>query len=269
MVRCSFSSLRWLCLLLAASGSLAWSANLVVNGDFEQNGGLGQINVNPAISYATGWASGTPTDAQYAFNFIVDQNADNAGFPSVFSPGAGTNIYVWGPETPANKGGPQANGFTGSPNGGYFMGMDGGYATAAISQTINGLDTTKQYTLSFEYAFGQFTDQQGATNQSITVGFGGATDSTGTFLVPSKGFLGWNNFSKNFTPTSSSQLLSFLAVGPYGLPPFAFLDNVSLVEVTGPPPPPPGVPEPATLTLAALGACAVFGRYRRLKARQG
>ena len=268
MVRWNFSSLRWLCLLLAASGSLAWSANLVTNGNFEQNGGLGQINVNPAISYATGWTSGTPTDATYAFNFIVNADADNLGFPSVNSPALQTNIYVWGPETPANKGGPQPNGFTASPNGGYFLGMDGGYATAAMSQQINGLTVGTDYTLSFEYAFGQFTDEFGATSQSITFNFGGSSGSTPTFNVPERGFSGWQTFSQNFTASSDSQLLSFLAVGPYGLPPFAFLDNVSLVEVTGPPPP-SGVPEPATLTLAALGACAVVGRYRRLKARQG
>ena len=268
MVRCNFSSLRWLCLLLAASGSLAWSANLVTNGDFEQNGGLGQIDVSPAISYATGWSTGTPTDATYAFNFIVNANADSLGFPSVFSPGAGTNIYVWGPNTPPAKGGPQNNGFTGSPNGGYFLGMDGGYATAAMSQQINGLTQGTEYTLSFEYAFGQFTDQSGATSQSITFNFGGSSGSTPTYNVPQRGFSGWNTFSQNFFASNNSQLLSFLAVGPYGLPPFAFLDNVSLVEVTGPPPP-SGVPEPATLTLAALGACAVVGRYRRLKARQG
>jgi len=268
MVRWNFSSLRWLCLLLAASGSLAWSANLVTNGDFETNGGLGQIDVSPAISYATGWSSGTPTDATYAFNFIIDANADNAGFPSVNTPTLLTNIYVWGPETPAGKGGPQNNGFTGSQNGGYFLGMDGGYATAAMSQMINGLTVGTSYTLSFEYAFGQFTDQFLATDQSITVGFGGDTDTTGTYNVPDRGFSGWHNYSKAFTATSSSQLLSFLAVGPYGLPPFAMLDGVRLEETTGPPPPNP-IPEPATLTLAALGACVVFGRYRRLKARQG
>jgi len=269
MVRWNFSSLRWLCLLLAASGSLAWSANLVTNGDFAQNGGLGQIDVNPAISYATGWTSGDPTDTTaYAFNFIVNADADNLGFPSENTLSQGTNIYVWGPQTPPNKGGPQNNGFTGSPNGGYFLGMDGGYATAAMSQQINGLTVGTSYTLSFEYAFGQFTDQFLQTDQSITVNFGGSTDTTGTYTVPDRGFSGWHQYSKSFVATSTSQLLSFLAVGPYGLPPVAFLDNVRLESPNGPPPPNP-VPEPATLSLAALGACAVFGRYRRLKARQG
>lgn len=269
MVRWNFSCLRWLCLLLAASGSLAWSANLVTNGDFELNGGLGQIDVNPAISYATGWTSGDPPDTTaYAFNFIVNEDADNLGFPSENTLSANTNIYVWGPGTPVHKGGAQNNGFTGSPNGGYFLGMDGGYATAAMSQMINGLDTTKTYTLSFEYAFGQFTDQYEGNTQSISVTFGSSSATTPTYTLPERGFSGWQNFSQTFSPTSTSQLLSFLAVGPYGLPPFAFLDNVRLEEPNGPPPPNP-VPEPATLSLAALGACAVFGRYRRLKARQG
>ena len=267
MVR--WKSWRWVCLLLLVSRPLIGSAaNLVLNGGFETNGGVGQINVSPAISYATGWTSGPNSETAYSFNFIVDANADNSGFPSVNTPERGTNIFVWGPETPANKGGPQANGFTGSPSGGYFLGMDSGYATGPMSQTINGLDTTKTYRLSFEYAFGQFTDRFEATSQSIGVTFGGATSSTPTFNLPERGFSGWQTFSQDFTPTSASQLLSFLAVGPYGLPPFAFLDNVKIEEVNGPPPP-PAVPEPGSLGLAALGLCAVVGRYRRLKARQG
>ena len=265
MVRFNLSCVRWLCLLLAASGSLAWSANLVSNGDFETNGGLGQIS--GGISSAAGWTSGTPTDATYAFNFIVNGNADSLGFPSVNSASMGTNIYVWGPNTPAGKGGPVSNGFTSSPNGGYFMGMDGGYATAAVSQTINGLTPGDEYNLSFEYAFSQFTDQVGATTQSIQVDFGSQQTSTPSYNLPGKGFSGWQTYSYKFTAGSASQTLSFLAIGPYGLPPFALLDNVVLEPTTNPPPP-PAVPEPASLSLAALGACAVFGRYRRLKARQ-
>lgn len=243
-------------ILAPAAGSWA-GINLVTNGSFEQNGGVGQIA--GGVSYATGWTTGTPSDATYAFNFIVDANADSSGFPSVFTPQAQTNIYLWGPNTPANKGGSVANGFQGSPDGGSFLGMDGGYATAPVSQVISGLTVGTQYTLSFQWAASQFTDANLPTTQSLGITFGTETASTPQFNLPGKGFSGWMNFSTDFTASSVQQTLSFLAQagGPSALPPFTLLDGVTLIEKTN-----NVVPEPSSILMLTAGLLCV-GVYRR------
>lgn len=244
--------------LVALSG-IGYADNLVKNGDFEQNGGVGQIS--GGVSYATDWTSGTPTDATYAFNFVLDSNADSSGFPSVNTPNVGSNIYLWGPNTPAGKGGSVANGFTGSPTGGYFMGMDGGYATAPISQDISGLTIGTQYQLDFDWAASQFTDAIGATTQSIKVGFGSDQAQTTPFSLPSQGFSGWMHFTTIFTAKDTTETLSFLAVGSPALPPFTLLDGVSLTAHNS------QVPEPSTFALMGLGVIGVAVRaIRRRKA---
>lgn len=245
--------------LIPAAGSQA-GINLVTNGSFENNGGVGQIG--GGVSFATSWTSGTPTDATYAFNFMVDAKADSLGFPSVFTPTAGTNIYLWGPNTPAGKGGPVNNGFTGSPDGGYFLGMDGGYATAAVSQSISGLTVGAQYTLSLTWAASQFTDATGATTQSLGITFGSETASTTPYSLPGKGFSGWQNFSTDFTATSTQQTLSFLAQagGLSALSPFLLVDGVRLEEKASNP-----VPEPSSILMLSTGLlCIGVSRRRRL-----
>jgi len=234
--------------------------NLVTNGDFEANGGVGQIS--GGVSYATGWSTSTPTDAAHPFNFILNTTADdgtsgfNGGFPSVNTPSLYTNIFVWGPDNGVN------NGFTGSQNGGDFFGSDGAYATAPIFQTINGLTAGKTYTLSFEWAASQFTDRTGETTQGWNVSFGDQTFSTSAFTLGSQGFSGWMNVSTTFTASAASQTLSFMAFGtPAGLPPFSLLDGVSLTENVVVTP----VPEPASVALmvCGLGALGLAKRRRQ------
>lgn len=243
------------CTLLAGQAS---AQNLVVNGDFETNTGVGQLG---AISTVAGW---TPTgaisdSAPVGFNFILNTTADDAlngfsgGFPSTFSPGAGTNIFVWGPDNGVN------NGFTGSSNGGYFMGGDGGYATQAFQQQINGLTVGQQYTLSFEWAGAQFTDVTGDYWVGWDVTFGSDSFSVGgpgTGAVASRGFRPWEMATTTFTASSTSEFLTFLATGPSGLPPFSLLDGVSLTPVSS-------VPEPASLALMLGGGLMVAAKRRR------
>jgi hypothetical protein len=75
---------------------------------------------------------------------------------------------------------------------------------------------------------------------------------------PSNGFTGWRYTTLIFTATSTSEVLSFLAVGtPSGEPPFSLLDGVSMV-----------VPEPGSLTLMlgsmiGLGVLAWRERLKR------
>lgn len=228
--------------------------NLVTNGDFETNTGVGQID---KTTTATGWTStdvfnGFSTVG--AFNFILDGNADSTGFPSENSP---PNIKVWGPNSGVN------NGFTGSSNGGYFLGGDGGYATGALTQTISGLTVGKQYELTFEWAGAQFTDVTGDYWVGWDVSLGSETHSVTSGSIASQGFLSWANASMTFTASSTSEVLSFLATGPTGLPPFSLLDGVSLMEVTTV----PAVPEPASLAMMLAGG-AVLGAARRRQSKK-
>jgi hypothetical protein len=241
---------------LLASQVHAAPTNLVTNGNFETTTGLGQID---SIVTVTGWTNVNPNN----FNFILNTTADDAisgfggGFTSVNSAGVGTNIFVWGPGNGAS------NGFTGSSNGGNFLGGDGGYATGAVTQTINGLTVGKEYILSFEWAAAQFTDQNGGFYAGWDVSFGGSTQSvtTGATLgtVAGQGFKPWENATMTFTASSTSQVLSFLATGPTGLPPFSLLDSVSLTEKTTV----STVPEPTSIAMMLAGGALLGGAARR------
>jgi hypothetical protein len=65
--------------------------------------------------------------------------------------------------------------------------------------------------------------------------------------IGSHGFSGWKTASFTFTPTSSSEVLSFMSIGSAAaaLPPFALLDSVSATQGV--------IPEPSTWVMLALG----------------
>jgi hypothetical protein len=245
-------------MLLVASQDARAGANLVQNGGFEQNGGVGELA--GGITTLADWTVGatvvtanTPSSSTPPFDFILNANADTTGFPSVYSP---PNIYVWGPATGS------ANGFTGSPNGGDFFGSDGGYATAPISQSIGGLTVGAQYTLSFEWAASQFTNYYTQTTQDWQVTFGSQTVTTTPTTIPGEGFSGWMTVSYTFTASTATQTLSFLAQGtPVNEPPFTLLDGVSLTMNTA------SVPEPTSLLMLGVGTLGVIGIGLRRRAR--
>ncbi len=250
---------------IALSTTLATSAsatNLVLNGDFENNGGVGQIS--GGVSYATNWSIGTPQGGGDGFGFIVNANADSAGFPSVYTAGSGTNIFLWGPGYTPN---PVSNGFTGSPNGGFFLGAAGGFAVAPISQTISGLTPGQTYTLSFTWAASQMTDFFGGTTQYWDVSFGGTTVSTDTANVANRGFVDWAPYTHDFTATSVTETLSFLAQGsPTGNGPFLLIDGITLSEAAAPVPEidPASAGSVMMLLIGALGLLDSRVRRRRL-----
>jgi hypothetical protein len=242
------------------------AANLVTNGGFELDAGanpsqVGQVNVFTTLQ---GWTVGAPQNSgqPHAFVFVLDQNADSIGFPSENSP---PNIKVWGPGNGVN------NGFTGSPDGGHFLGGDADYARGTVSQSVSGLTVGTQYTLAFDWAGSQFTDQTGQTTQWWNVNFGGNSVDTAHVTVPSQGFTGWMHATMNFTATNASEVLSFLASaspfangGPAGLPPFVLLDGVSLNPTNATPTP---TPEPSSLLLLGIGAVGLcVARLRRRRA---
>jgi MYXO-CTERM domain-containing protein len=246
-----------LALLAAAPGANA-APNLVVNGDFENNGGVGQIGSGTGFISLSNWTSTViddPSSGGYAF--VVNANADSSGFPTA----ASTLLVLWGPGTP---GGSSSNGFTGSPSGGSFLGISAGYGKSTVSQTITGLTPGTDYTLAFEYAGSQLTDGTGATNQAWNVKFGSQSQATPTMNIASEGFNGWNTFNYLFTATGASEVLEFTPSSTTGANnPFLLLDNVSLTEGAPPPPPAASVPGPMPL----LGAGAAFSWSRRLRRR--
>ena len=246
-------------LVLAFVAVPAGAANLVVNGSFETNSGVGYLDNNTT---ATGWTNAGATDGRpNAFNFIIDANADK-------NPGGGFNselgtIWVWGPQYTPD---PSNNGFQGSGVGTYFLGGDGAYASGWVSQQISGLTVGSQYELSFLWAAAQFTD---VTDKAFDAGwkiqFGSDIVDTDTVHVASRGFAPWRSFSRVFTASNIVQTLSFLATGgPAGVPPFSLLDGVSLQPTGGPPSAIPEIdPAGGASVLALVGGCLAWIEARR------
>jgi hypothetical protein len=236
-------------LALAASTGDA-RANLVVNGGFEQTtNGVGQLVF---ATNAIGWTSPDYSFPNTGYNFIFAfPSADTTG-----SPGYHGNVALYGPGNGFN------NGLMPSPNHGNFIGADGDTRyNGRIEQTINGLTPGGTYALSFDWAGAQMAGAGGMPNEMWQVSLGSQTFTTPNMPLPYPGgFTGWTLQTFYFTPTSASEVLSFLATegGPFGGPPFLLLDGVTL----------DAVPEPSTVVLAGAGLLGL-GVVRRLRKRSG
>jgi hypothetical protein len=229
------------------------TVNLVTNGDFEQttlSGSNGFGDRYPSNQVA-GWSSNA-----YSFIFAPGE-ADTVG-----AEGERGHLWLWGPDY-ATGGGRSDNGLPDtSPAGGNFVAIDGAYEAAPLTQLITGLQAGTDYTLSFYWAAAQQMGYNGVTQQSWSVSLGDQTLQTATITNPDHAFSGWQLETMNFTATSASQLLSFLAEGtPSGAPPFTLLDGVSLQQraITSP----GSVPEPATWGMMIVGFGAVGSALRR------
>jgi MYXO-CTERM domain-containing protein len=228
--------------------------NLVQNGGFETNGGPGFIDWNQAPhpqvrqTTAANWQNGS---YGYRYNIIA----------SLANLQATSDYYVfglWG-ATPGYQNG---NGFTTSPNGGWFLQSDGFDVRTPLEQTISGLDVGSTYTLSFQYARSQEASQSGDSFQKWRATFGSESFETPNALLPSHGFDGWYTATHQFTAATSTQVLSFLAFGTNGVPPFLLLDGVSLTANDPTPPSPAATPGPLPL-LGIAAAFAWSGKLRR------
>lgn len=204
------------------------ATNLVTNGSFESNTVAANDKTSFTSAGVTGWSGG----AKLTF-LAAPGTADNVN----------KYLAVYGP-FPAT-----------SPDGGDFVEADGDpNYSSAISQTISGLTVGQTYQLSFYQAAGQQYGFTGPTTEQWKVTFGGNTQYSSLYSLPQGGVGPWQQVTMNFTATSASQTLSFLAVGtPGGAPPISFLDGVSLTDV----------PEPATLALVGLGALGMLATRRR------
>lgn len=259
--------MRYLLLVLAAlaTAPAAWaSTNLVVNGGFESvtggtavNGGVtGQFIPTTAgfTTYSnaektvqlTGWyETATTANGGSPFNFLVAPG-------TIFTTGFSDN---WdGGYRTIHQGTALASAAY-SPAGGNFLLMDSDYHTSAINQVINGLVDGGRYTLSFYWAASQWTQNTGATTQSIQTTIGTSTMKTITYSLGSALFSGWMQVSETFIYQGNNNILSFLAQGtPSGLPPSALLDGIVLAVA---------VPEPAGWGLLLLGLGALIAARRR------
>jgi hypothetical protein len=236
---------------VAAFGTFAVSANadpiynLVQNNNFDlSTNGDGQLGYN---TDATDWTTS-------GYNFLFSTNggggtdADTTGVT-----GAAGNLQLWG----TDNGG--ADPLTPVPDGGSFIAADGAYDVGSIDQTVNNLLVGESYTLGFYWGGAQQKGFDGATTEGWDVTLGGVEHDTAVINNDNHGFTGWQYQTFSFTATSSSEVLSFLAVGtPNGEPPFALLADVSL-----------STPEPASMTLmlgfAMVTGAAAFLRKNKLK----
>lgn len=228
---------------------------LIINGGFENAvaGNNKQINDVPSdtVRYTqlNSWATSSNTD-KLTFLFAAGAG-DTTGSQGRYYDT--TPFTLWG----SNNGGAGPTALGPSPQGGNYLAQDGDSThNVAITQTVTGLTIGQDYNVSFYWAAGQQHGFDGATTEKWQVTLGSQTQSTPVFSLATHGFSGWMQQTMTFTATSTSSLLSFLAVGtPNGLPPFALLDGVSLMAI----------PEPGTyaLVILALLGFILFRRNRK------
>ena len=241
--------------LLSVSLPAVAQTNLVTNGTFQVTGGTTSFQFGTWGGYTsnesvTGW-----TSTGYNFIFLPGSSAANGDFGTA-------NVTFWGA-----AGTEVSNGYTVPvPGGGNFMALDADYpstdskgnlATAAASQTINGLTAGKTYNVSFAWAGAQQEGYTGATTENLTVSLGSSSQTTKTVNLASEGFSGWMNQTFSFVATSSSEVLSFLAGGSPAIPPFVLVANVSLTPA----------PEPASVVVLMTGFTVLAGIASRRRRR--
>ncbi len=136
----------------------------------------------------------------------------------------------------------------------------------SVSQTITGLTPGATYTLSFYWAAAQQTGFNGTTWEGWDFGLGNTpqtTVTTGlTSTFPNTRLAVGCLLSVTYTATSTSEVLSFLAIGgPTSTqPPFDLLDGVSLTK---------NVPDSSStagllgLGVVAMGVAAGCRRFAR------
>lgn len=231
--------------IAALSGGYVHAAtNLVSNGNFEKttNGSNKQLSSSVTKdadrTTLSDWTSSNGNDGGY--NFVLNSGIANTDASAIWLKS-------------------QNNGWATSANGGNVFVSDSQYWPGTLSQTITGLTAGKQYTLNFDYALAQQVGFDGANaNNYWQVGFGNSTQNSTALSIANGGFSGWTSSTMTFTATSASQVLSFLAQGSPGAPPFLLLDSVSMTAA---------VPEPSTWGMLLAGAALLGFAVRRRAAK--
>ncbi len=247
------SSLRTVSVSFAAAGMLiagaaAQASTLITNGSFENttaiSNGVGTTITNSNLA---GWSTG-PCISNCG-------SGPNTLFMFLAAPGYVTNGVLFQGVAPVNfYSGPGT-----SPDGGNAITQDAGNELGALTQTVNGLIVGDHYQLTFYQATMQAIDA--AVNSSFSadwaVSLGGSTQYSTSMFNPYKGYTPWQQVTMNFTASSASEVLSFLANSPNnGEPPFLLLDGVALSDI----------PEPTSIALMAAGAAGLMLMQRRRRA---
>ncbi len=229
---------------------------LVTNGGFETTTGSttgGQLGYNVN---ATGWTVGSG-----GYTFLFNSAAGAAtGVTGQFG-----TLSLWD----TSNGG--ANSITASPNAGNFLALDGAFQQQPIYQTLTGLTTGVSYAVTFNWAGAQQSGFNGTTTEAMAVLLGNSAITVpGSFSYANvcgqsqvqcttslnninHGFTGWQTSTMYFIASSSTQVLSFLALGtPNGQPPFTLLDGISTQ-----------IPEPASLAMLAAAVSVLVALRRR------
>jgi hypothetical protein len=228
------------------------SANLVLNGTFAQDSltpsgsgyssfQLGTWQINGSGTTYTG-AAANWTNTSGAYNFI-------------FTSGTATAVGQYNTLTLAD-----GSAIGTAPGGGNFIANDGNYDSGTISQTITGLTPGLHATLTFWWGAGiqngysvPNTEYWSASLCPTSGCVGNDTQGTTPYTLSAVYFSGWMQATMSFIPTSTTEVLSFLAVGT-GTPPFLLLSDISVTT-----------PEPGTLAvmLTGLVGLGLLARRRR------
>jgi PEP-CTERM motif len=238
----SLSTGAILLLLLTSSPVSANVTDFVQNGDFA-GAADGELDFDTTVPDWT--APAFPK----SYVFIWDAGtADTTGAQGVFKGGPTNPVRLWGP------GDGSSNGLTAS---GAFIGSSPAFDNGPISQTLSGLTVGKPVVVSFDYAGAQQFGFSGPSEEGWAVSLGSETQDTALVSISSHGFSGWKTASFIFTPTSSSEVLNFMAIGSTrDDQPFALLSGVSVDPI----------PEPSTWAMMLLGfAGLAFVGYRQTR----
>jgi hypothetical protein len=208
-------ALAGLSLLVLATAVVPARATAIVNGSFENTGGA-TASYEIDSSNLPGWSNGASTPQ--ILNCLV--LATDIGDPCGVAAGNSGDVFWANP--------------TVSPDGGDFIAIDADPSfSVALTQMLGGLVDGDIYQVSFYQGAAQFKAVSGPTTDYWQVTLGGEVLDSSTMDDASKGVVGWESQSLDFTATSASELLSFFAVGtPSGGPPTALLDGVSITDIT-------------------------------------
>lgn len=201
-------------------------ANLLYNGSLTISGGNGDLAAGNTVS-----------------QLLPDWTAAITG-----STGVGYICYDQAATPTGYCGNTLQGSITASPDGGTFLVVDGdSQYNGEISQTVSGLTVGDEYLLTFYQASSQGSTNTNnvATTEQWKVTFGSTTQDSQLMSTPLDGSTPWTQQTMTFVADSTSDTLTFQAIGgPMGAPPAVLLDGISLTQQT---------PEPASASLLVGG----------------